>query len=294
MSVKLRAPQGASETNIDGTVYKPDKKGFISVEVAQHLETLKRHGYVGPDEDGNFSDDAGPVYGRVIDDTIAKAPVPITVNAADYPLIIAALNERGVDVTEKVDPLHLLRCIESVFAHFQAESEEAIRKYAGRLGRAGKPQDVPESERREVEDPTLPAAGEGFLLGSSILPAHVEILQGHIGLGDIVRASVVESGLSTEDWNALPDADREAKLQETVDRLRAEAKTEADAAGGSGASTDLDAEGFPTKPVEEWDAPTLKKRLIKLGVSVASGTAKPRLLEILKEELARREAEAQG
>lgn len=62
------------------------------------------------------------------------------------------------------------------------------------------------------------------LYGSNILPALVVISDTlTVQLGDVVAASHKQSGLSVEDWNALPALEREAKLQATIDAMRAEA-----------------------------------------------------------------------
>lgn len=52
-----------------------------------------------------------------------------------------------------------------------------------------------------------------ILYGSSTLPASFEIGGEVVALGAIVVAAFAASGLTEEDWNALPDADRDAKLQ---------------------------------------------------------------------------------
>jgi outer membrane biosynthesis protein TonB len=60
------------------------------------------------------------------------------------------------------------------------------------------------------------------LLGSSILPALVVITDTvTLQLGAIVVAAHKSSGLSPDDWNALPEPEREAKLQATIDEMKA-------------------------------------------------------------------------
>lgn len=62
------------------------------------------------------------------------------------------------------------------------------------------------------------------LLGSSVLPAEIEIAPGKsVQLGRVVVQARKASGLSVDDWNALAEADREARLAQEVEVLKAEA-----------------------------------------------------------------------
>lgn len=82
------------------------------------------------------------------------------------------------------------------------------------------------------------------LFGSSILASHVDIgLEARVQLGEIVRAAHAESGLSVEAWNALPDADREERLANAVEAMKAaviaDATLNTNTASGSPAPADL-------------------------------------------------------
>jgi len=58
---------------------------------------------------------------------------------------------------------------------------------------------------------------ETVLLGSNLQPSEVEIKPGEkVQLGDVVAFAHKASGLSVEDWNALEDADREARLEQAI------------------------------------------------------------------------------
>lgn len=63
-----------------------------------------------------------------------------------------------------------------------------------------------------------------MLYGSSLLPAMVHIGDREVQLGDIVRRSQLDSGLSITDWNALEPLKREAFLAATVYKMREEAE----------------------------------------------------------------------
>lgn len=80
------------------------------------------------------------------------------------------------------------------------------------------------AERFGIVDGAPPAKARrrhDMLLGSSILPAMVAITATlTLQLGEIVLAAQEASGLTVDDWNALPEAEREAKLQATVEALQ--------------------------------------------------------------------------
>lgn len=72
------------------------------------------------------------------------------------------------------------------------------------------------------------------LNGSNVLPAVVALLAGvEVQLGAIVARAHSASGLSVDDWNALTDADREAKLDAALQEMRAEAQAKAEAAAAA-------------------------------------------------------------
>lgn len=63
---------------------------------------------------------------------------------------------------------------------------------------------------------------DGALLGSSLLPAMIDVgSEAEVQLGTIVQRAHEESGLTWQEWNALDEADREARLAGVVTALRA-------------------------------------------------------------------------
>lgn len=71
---------------------------------------------------------------------------------------------------------------------------------------------------------TEPDQSADTLIGTNILPALIEIASGkEIPLGDLVAKAHANSGHSLEEWNALPEADRDALLTAMVDELKAQA-----------------------------------------------------------------------
>lgn len=60
------------------------------------------------------------------------------------------------------------------------------------------------------------------LLGSGVLPAMVNIAEGKdVQLGDVVAEAHKASGLSVEEWNELPESERDEKLNAAIEAMRA-------------------------------------------------------------------------
>lgn len=76
--------------------------------------------------------------------------------------------------------------------------------------------------------------GETMLIGSSVQPAEIEIVDGMIiQLGKLVGFAQEQSGLDIKDWNAQPDEDRESKIAGALSLLLAVATAAAEAGGKS-------------------------------------------------------------
>lgn len=80
--------------------------------------------------------------------------------------------------------------------------------------------------RREKAKPAKERADQ-TLVGSDVQPAEIEINGKMIPLGEIVALAHFDSKLTAADWNALPDAEREAQIAATIDELRAVARAKA-------------------------------------------------------------------
>lgn len=108
------------------------------------------------------------------------------------------------------------------------------------------------------------------LLGSSVLPANVEIGEKKsVQLGDIVALAHKTSGLTLADWNALPEADREAKLAETVETLKAEEAALVAAAAAAVVTEKTEAEAGAT--VALTDAEVMEKAIKQIEALASTG-----------------------
>lgn len=82
----------------------------------------------------------------------------------------------------------------------------------------------PDVQGNAEDDDDGGSDADDTLVGSSVLPAMIEIAAGsEVQLGAVVARAHKESGLSVTDWNALAGDDREAKLAATVEAMKAEA-----------------------------------------------------------------------
>ena len=50
--IMMKAPKGVTSSNIEGQEYKVPKNGIIEVKTPNHVDTLKRHGFIETDETG--------------------------------------------------------------------------------------------------------------------------------------------------------------------------------------------------------------------------------------------------
>ena len=112
------------------------------------------------------------------------------------------------------------------------------------------------------------------LLGSSILPSMIELAEGNeVPLGAVVIRAHKESELSIADWNALENDDREARLAETLEAMKAEAESFA-ASGGEG---ELEGDGDQEDADEEDDdAPQLSLSELRAKYRKVAGKKAPK------------------
>lgn len=99
---------------------------------------------------------------------------------------------------------------------------EAYKLYRGELSPQGKAQTA--ADKGVAQQLQAPSAG--LLAGSSAHPSHFEVNGKTYSQGEIVRMTFDPSGLTEDEWNALDEEDRAAKIDITLDDL-AEAAPEA-------------------------------------------------------------------
>lgn len=81
-----------------------------------------------------------------------------------------------------------------------------------------------------VSAPVAPQGGEQVALhGTSVHPSEFEINGRTYLLGDVVAMAHTASGLSVEDWNDLPEAERADMIDAELDKLAADVDGDGDA-----------------------------------------------------------------
>lgn len=96
----MQAPKGSSSSVIEGHQYDIPKSGKIEVISDTHVETLKRHGFVETDADGE------PDF-----------------EAMDKDALIAYIEERGGDADEDMKPKKLRRLAREAYEEQQNEDD---------------------------------------------------------------------------------------------------------------------------------------------------------------------------
>jgi hypothetical protein len=139
-------------------------------------------------------------------------------------------DEHGRHVAEVTDKHHIARLL-AISEGYQLADDEPL------------PKAVQAELEREVEERTNPMSqpvltpdDSQALKGSTVHPAVIDLGDGEkIELDDVIDAAYETSGLTTEEWNALTDEERHAKIDETLDAM---AGGEEDDAGGDDANGD--------------------------------------------------------
>lgn len=110
------------------------------------------------------------------------------------------------------------------------------------------------------------------LLGSSVLPSMIELAEGNeVPLGAVVIRAHKESELSIADWNALEADDREGRLQEMVNLMKAEVE----ALGDQDADTSDDDDKEDTDE-DESDTPQLSLSELRAKYRKVAGKKAPK------------------
>jgi hypothetical protein len=117
------------------------------------------------------------------------------------------------------------------------------------------------SQEAEKTEAALPQLSEGDILnGSSIHPGIVKVAGFELQLGQVVRAAWQKSGLSVEEWNALPNEARDAFIDAEIDVVEegGEAIVAADnlaPANGEQLPVDGDVKSGPADEVDDTPVP---------------------------------------
>lgn len=123
-------------------------------------------------------------------------------------------DEHGRHVAEVTDKHHIARLL-SISEGYQLADDEPL------------PKAVQTELDRELEERTNPMSqpvltpdDSQALKGSTVHPAVIDLGNGEtIELDDVIDAAYETSGMTTDEWNALSDEERHAKIDETLDAM---------------------------------------------------------------------------
>lgn len=142
-------------------------------------------------------------------------------------------DKHGRHVAEVTDKHHIARLL-SISEGYQLADDEPL------------PQAVQTELQREVEErsnpmsqPVLTPDDSQALKGSTVHPAVIDLGDGQsIELEDVIDAAYETSGLTTDEWNALADEERHAKIDETLDAMVGGEDDDTDAGNDNGQAND--------------------------------------------------------
>jgi len=104
-----------------------------------------------------------------------------------------------------------------------AEAQRASAIYHRDMAKMEK---IYEQEQAEEAATAAPASAP-LLLGSTKHPGQIDIGGEQVELGEIAAFAFEQSGATVDEWNALPQADRDVLIDAVIDEARSDAKADA-------------------------------------------------------------------
>lgn len=182
MSTRLKGPEGATHVQINGTDYNIEDDGLFCVGNGDHVDTMRRMGFLTEDEACVVCASLRARWPRVV-----------------HGMVMSGMNLHNVTTAEAV-----LDIIESTLP-MTPEQEEAE---AGTIV----------TPATEIDD----AVYDMLLGSSTLPSLVDVGLEEPVQLGVVVARSHQDSGLSVKEWNALSEEDIESHLAATVEAMKAE------------------------------------------------------------------------
>lgn len=127
---------------------------------------------------------------------------------------------RGTDKATRYKKGKRLTCSEDSARHFVESKGVALRVGKQKKSPSERDAGLPGSEGQTAKPTPEGAKDDQTLIGSDIQPGEMEIGAATVMLGEIVAEAHRASFLSVEEWNALDQEDREARIQEAIDIAR--------------------------------------------------------------------------
>ncbi|HEY1129136.1 MAG TPA: hypothetical protein VGF12_07015 [Roseateles sp.] len=109
------------------------------------------------------------------------------------------------------------------------------------------------------------------------LPALIEVAGTEIQLGVVVSAAHEASGLTVDEWNALDEADRKARIESLIEAARTEAADEQAKKDPAAKATEAEKPDYSAMTAAQ-----LRAALADKGVEVKGNQTKAKLIELLE------------
>jgi hypothetical protein len=127
-------------------------------------------------------------------------------------------DDKGRHVAEVTDKHHIARLL-SISEGFQlADGDES------QLPKTVKTELTKEIEERTQGQQTFQPVDENVLKGSAVHPATFEIKGEQISIEDVIAVAHEESGMTTAEWNAMPDEARAGLIDAILDSMDGDGK----------------------------------------------------------------------
>lgn len=124
-------------------------------------------------------------------------------------------DDEGRHVAEVTDKHHIARLLSIVEGFQLADSDEKLPKGV-------KAELEKEVEERTQSQQTLQPVDENVLKGSTVHPATFNIKGEQVSIEDVISVAHEESGMTTAEWNEMPDEARHGLIDAILDAMAGE------------------------------------------------------------------------
>lgn len=124
-------------------------------------------------------------------------------------------DDNGRHVAEVTDKHHIARLLSIVEGFQLADGEQSLPK--GVVAELNK-----ELEERTKQQATIQPVDENVLKGSTVHPATFDIKGEQVSIEDVIAVAHEESGMTTSEWNEMPDEARHQLIDAILDAMSGE------------------------------------------------------------------------
>lgn len=124
-------------------------------------------------------------------------------------------DDQGRHVAEVTDKHHIARLLSIVEGFQLADGEQSLPN--GVVSELNK-----ELEERTKQQATIQPVDENVLKGSTVHPATFDIKGEQVSIEDVIAVAHEESGMTTAEWNEMPDEARHSLIDAILDAMAGE------------------------------------------------------------------------